>query len=154
MEITSLDSQLSTANQNGRHLAIIFFFYDLIFFFIIPLKPGICRFSGSASLLALSVFACNRKRGYGGHLYFLITKLLVNAITWKIINVSLQFFMWCFPWVQSMEMTWIDFQLSTDNQNSRHLAIKFFLRFPSKPGIYRFSGSASLLALSILVCDW
>ena len=30
----------------------------------------------------------------------------------------------------SMEMTWLDFQLSTDNQNGRHLAIKiFFLNF-------------------------
>ena len=66
-------------------------FFRLIFFFIIPLKPGIYRFSGSASLLALFVFACNRKRGYGGHLYFLITKFLVNAITWKIIIGSLQF---------------------------------------------------------------
>ena len=26
----------------------------------------------------------------------------------------------------SMEMTWLDFQLSTDNQNGRHLATKFF----------------------------
>ena len=37
----------------------------------------------------------------------------------------------------SMEMTWLDFQLSTDNQNGRHLTIKFlfsteffFLDFP------------------------
>ena len=30
----------------------------------------------------------------------------------------------------SMEMTWLDFQLSTENQNVRHLAIKiFFLLF-------------------------
>ena len=27
----------------------------------------------------------------------------------------------------SMEMTWLDFQLSTDNQNDRHLAIKIFI---------------------------
>ena len=57
-----------------------------------------------------------------------------------------------------MEMTWLDFQLSTENQNGRHLAIKiclyFFFKFPSKPGIYRFSGSESLLAVSVLVCDW
>ena len=26
----------------------------------------------------------------------------------------------------SMELTWLDFQLSTDNQNGRHLAINFF----------------------------
>ena len=26
----------------------------------------------------------------------------------------------------SMEITWLDFQLSTDNQNGRHLATKFF----------------------------
>ena len=40
----------------------------------------------------------------------------------------------------SMEMTWLDFQLSTDNQNGRHLATNFFLNFffriLSKPGIY------------------
>ena len=99
MKITWLDFQHSTDNQNGRHLATKLFFFDLIFFFIIPLKPGIYRFSGSASLLALSVFACNRKRGYGGYIYFSITKFLVNAITWKIIIGSLQFFMWCCPWV-------------------------------------------------------
>ena len=27
----------------------------------------------------------------------------------------------------SMEMTWLDFQLSTDNQYGRHLAIKIFI---------------------------
>ena len=26
----------------------------------------------------------------------------------------------------SMEIPWLDFQLSTDNQNGRHLAIKIF----------------------------
>ena len=29
----------------------------------------------------------------------------------------------------SMEMTWLEFQLSTNNQNGRHLAINFFLYF-------------------------
>ena len=29
----------------------------------------------------------------------------------------------------SMEITWLDFQLSTDNQNGRHLATKFFFDF-------------------------
>ena len=29
----------------------------------------------------------------------------------------------------SMEMTWLDFQLSTENQNGRHLAINFFFYF-------------------------
>ena len=40
----------------------------------------------------------------------------------------------------SMEMTLLEFQLSTDNQNGHHLAIyfffNFFFRIPSKPGIY------------------
>ena len=40
----------------------------------------------------------------------------------------------------SMEMTWLEFQLSTDNQNDRHLATNFFFTFffkiPSNPGIY------------------
>ena len=39
------------------------------------LKPGrptcIYTFSGSASLLALSVFMCDRKQSYGGHLGFI-----------------------------------------------------------------------------------
>ena len=28
----------------------------------------------------------------------------------------------------SMEMTWLDFQLLTENQNGRHLAITFFFK--------------------------
>ena len=124
MEITWLDFQLSTNNQNGRHLVTTFSFLDLIFFFIIPLKPGIYRLSGSASLLALSVFACNRKRGFGGHLYFLIIKFLVNAITWKNNYWISPIFYVMLP--MGMEMTWLDFQLSTENQNGRHLAINFF----------------------------
>ena len=28
-----------------------------------------------------------------------------------------------------MEMTWLEFQLSTDNQNGRHLATNFFYFF-------------------------
>ena len=134
----------------------LIYFCLIFFFFIIPLKPGIYRFSGSESLLTLSVFACSRKRGYGGHLYFLITKFLVNAITWKNNNWISPIFYVMLP--MRIEMTWLDFQLSTKNQNGRHLAIKiffyFFFRFPSKPGIYRFSGFASRLALSVLVCDW
>ena len=35
----------------------------------------------------------------------------------------------------SMEMTWLDFQLSTDNQNGRHLAIFFFFE-KVKSGCY------------------
>ena len=29
----------------------------------------------------------------------------------------------------SLEMTWLDFQLSSDNQNGRHMATKFFFSF-------------------------
>ena len=29
----------------------------------------------------------------------------------------------------SMEMTWLEFQLSTDNQNGRHLATNFIFNF-------------------------
>ena len=36
-------------------------------------------FSGSESLLALSVFLCDRKRDNGGQLDFLIKKILVKA---------------------------------------------------------------------------
>ena len=58
MEITWLEFQLSTDNQ----------FFDLIFFSEIYLL----MFSGSASLLALSVFMWDRKRGSGGHFGFII----------------------------------------------------------------------------------
>ena len=71
-EITWLDFQLSTDNQNGRHLATEFFF-DLIFFsdFSQNLVGYIdYGFSRSASLLTFSVFVCERKQGYGGHLVF------------------------------------------------------------------------------------
>ena len=60
----------------------------------------------------------------------------------------------------SMEMTWLEFQLLTDNQNSRHLAIKiiifyFFFRLSSKPGIYiDFRGLRVYWHLSVFVCDW
>ena len=71
MEMTDLDLQLSTDNQNGCHVVTKFFFL-LNFFFVIPLKPGIYiyRFSGSASLL--SVFMSDPNRGFSGHLDFLI----------------------------------------------------------------------------------
>ena len=39
-------------------------------FFRISLKPGIYKFSGFASILALTVFVGDRKRGYGGHFGF------------------------------------------------------------------------------------
>ena len=51
---------------------LIFFCQTQFFNLIIPLKPVTYRFSGSGSLLALSVFMCDRKWGYGGHLDFLI----------------------------------------------------------------------------------
>ena len=57
----------------------------------------------------------------------------------------------------SMEMTWLDLQLSTDNQNSRHLAIEIFFDFFQISlytwYIYRFSGSASWLVLSVFMWD-
>ena len=44
----------------------------------------------------------------------------------------------------SMEMTWLDFQLSTDNQNGRHLAIIiiffFFSDFPQNLVYIGFRG--------------
>ena len=60
----------------------------------------------------------------------------------------------------SMEMTWLEFQLPTDNQNGCHLAtifFFFFFRILSKPGIYiyiGFRGAASLLVLSVFMWDW
>ena len=41
------------------------------------LKPGIYRFSGSASLSALSDFMCDPNRGYSGHFDFIIDLLLL-----------------------------------------------------------------------------
>ena len=57
----------------------------------------------------------------------------------------------------SMEMTCLDFQLSTDNQNGCQLATKFFflIFFSELPRnlvyIYSFSGSVSLLVLSVFL---
>ena len=50
-----------------------FFYLNIYIFFTIhssALKLGIYRFSMSASLLVLSVFMCDRKRGYGSHIDF------------------------------------------------------------------------------------
>ena len=58
----------------------------------------------------------------------------------------------------SMEMTWLDFRLSTDNQNGRHLATNFFSIFFQNSFetwyIYRLSGYVSLLVLSVFMWDW
>ena len=132
------------------------FFFDLIFFFfIILLKPCIYRFLGSESLLALFVFACNRKRGYGGHLYFLITKFLVTRLLEKIL-FDLSYFLCDVAHKYGDDLI----RLSAFDQKSKwsplgekKLFLIFFSRFPSKSSIYRFPGSASLLALFVLVCD-
>ena len=47
-------------------------------------------------------------------------KCVVNAITWKIIIASHQFFMWSYSLV--WKMTWLDF-----NKNGRQLVTNFFL---------------------------
>ena len=73
MEMTWLDFQLSTDNQNGRQLATKFLFLTQFFFSTIhssALKLCINRSSVSANLLVLSVFMCDRKRGYGCHIDF------------------------------------------------------------------------------------
>ena len=60
-------------NKNGRQLVTNFFFNLNIIFFTIhssALKLGIYRSSVSASLLVLSVFMCDQKRGFGGHIDF------------------------------------------------------------------------------------
>ena len=46
--------------------------FFLYFFSDFPRNLVYIGFSGSASLLALSVLVCDLKRGYGGHLDFLI----------------------------------------------------------------------------------
>ena len=46
MEITWLDFQLSTDNQNGRHMATNFFFFYLIFFFHNSLETWYIGFQG------------------------------------------------------------------------------------------------------------
>ena len=47
------------------------------YFQLNALKPGINKFSGSASLLALSVLMCDLNRRYIGHLDFIIVLLLL-----------------------------------------------------------------------------
>ena len=52
----------------------------------------------------------------------------------------------------SMDMTWLDFQLSSDHQNVRQFYFFDCFISNSHQGLntwYMFSGSASLLALSI-----
>ena len=76
MEMTWLDFQIFTDNQNGRQVATNFFFNLNFIFFTIhssALKLGIhvYRSPESASLLVLSVFMCDQKR-YGGHIDFVI----------------------------------------------------------------------------------
>ena len=58
---------------------LIFFNPNFIFFTIYSsaLKLGVYRSSVSASLLVLSVFMCDRKRGYGVHIYFVIVSIKV-----------------------------------------------------------------------------
>ena len=69
--------RISTDNQNGRHLATIFFFRQ--FFLFTEFHSNLVyRFSGSASLLTLSIFMRDRKRGYGGHFDFINFQL--NAL--------------------------------------------------------------------------
>ena len=56
-------------------MSAILFFLILInpsHFQLNALTPGIYRFSGVTSLLALSVFMCDTNRGYSGHLLSLI----------------------------------------------------------------------------------
>ena len=100
MEITWLDFQLSTDNQNGRHLALSVFkrnrkrgysghsgfinFNKSFLFSVKCLKPGIYSFLGSASVLPLSAFKCNPNRGYSSHLDFIIHLRFSACITyWK-----------------------------------------------------------------------
>ena len=151
MEITWLDFQPPTDNQNGRHLATNFFFR--LIFFHNSLETW---FSGSASLLALSVFACNRKRGYDGHLYFLITKFLVNAITGKIIIGSLQFFMWCCPWVWRWPDSIFSFQPIIKMAATWPLIFFFPFFLISLETWYTigFRGLRIYWHLSVFVCDW
>ena len=54
----------------GCHLDFINILISHSYFQLNALKPGIYRCSGFTSLLALSVFMCNPKRAYGGHLDF------------------------------------------------------------------------------------
>ena len=59
----------------------------------------------------------------------------------------------------SMEMTWLEFQLSTDNQNGRHLTTNFFSTFFSEfpRNLASFScetkneAAAAIFVLSILI---
>ena len=94
--MTLLDFQLSTDNQDGRHLVRIFFTLN---FFRIPLKPDIFRFSGSATLLALSIFMRDRKRGYGGHFGF--------------INFN-KFFLFSVKCLETWHNNMDDFKMATD----------------------------------------
>ena len=71
-------------------------------FFRISLKPGIYRFSGSASLLALSVFICDPNRGYSGHFDFIID-LLLSCDYWHNVLEAVVSDLWIFSVTASAE---------------------------------------------------
>ena len=83
---------------------------------------------------------CDRKRGYGGqHDKY---NFWISAIFYVKSPMSI-------------EMTLLDFHLSTDNKNGSQLATDFSfstkLKKFLKHGIYRFVGTTSLLALSVIM---
>ena len=57
----------ATENEAIEFILILSILINNSYFQLNALKPGIYRFSGSASLLALSLFMCDRKRSCGGH---------------------------------------------------------------------------------------
>ena len=59
-----------TKNEVTADIWILSIFIKSFLFF--SLYSGIYRFSGSVSLLALTVFLCESSRGYSGHLDFII----------------------------------------------------------------------------------
>ena len=114
------------------------------------LKPCIYRFSGSASLLALSIFMSDRKRGYGGHLDFITFKIFLFSAkcisTWYII---IKVFGVC----QSIGIVICPFSSATENDTKPAILISSILimltcfQLNALNLVYKvFSGSASLCA--------
>ena len=69
-----------TENETKAGILVLSILINRSYFQWNALNPGIYSFSGSSSLLALSVFMCDPNRGYNSHLDFI---LIIGITFWK-----------------------------------------------------------------------
>ena len=111
------------------------------------LQPGIYVF-GECKYVGIVCFRVRPKTRIWWPSWFLNWKIHWWRDHLKIIIGSRQFFPRSYPCVWRR---WLDFQLSTDNKNGRHLATTFFVRIPLKTclvwesiSIVRFTGRSKI----------